>query len=175
MRGLQIPRKQWGRWLSWMALLVMLAGCMPVQPMPPVSAQPAAEVAIDVVVNTIWREYESSLLAGDSERWLALWDEEGVQMPPGAPPVVGKAAITEKIRGGLAAVQYTEFAINNLEAVEGDGWAFARGLYIGTYVPKAGGDAVSIDGKYMTIFKQQPDGSWRIYRDIFNANTAPAP
>ncbi len=44
--------------------------------------------------------------------------------------------------------------------VAGDG-AFSRGNFIVN-------DAV--EGKFLTIFRRQDDGSWRIYRDAFNMN-----
>lgn len=51
--------------------------------------------------------------------------------------------------------------------------AFARGTYSVKRTPVAGGETVETDGKYMTIFKRQADGSWKIYRDIFNSNVPP--
>ena len=60
--------------------------------------------------------------------------------------------------------------ISNEEVRAGGDWAFARGTYQATLTPKAGGAAGSIDGKYMTILTRQADGSWKIYRDIFNSN-----
>jgi ketosteroid isomerase-like protein len=37
--------------------------------------------------------------------------------------------------------------------------------------PQAGGPEAAINGKYLTVFKKQSDGSWKIYRDCFNSNT----
>ena len=133
----------------------------------------ADEVA--AAVNAIWREYEDSLLAGDADRWIAQWMEDGVQMPPNMPPRVGKETIYTAVSGFLSQFEYTEFAIEN-EDVEVNGpLAFARGTYAASFVAKSGGDPTHIEGKYMTIMRQQPDGSWKIYRDIFNSNVPPAP
>ena len=51
----------------------------------------------------------------------------------------------------------------NADEVEvlGD-WAFSSGNF------KVG---EKVDGKFLTIFRRQDDGSWRIYRDAFNMNT----
>jgi uncharacterized protein (TIGR02246 family) len=143
---------------------------MPIQPEMQVSAQPAD---MEAVVADIWTEYEDSLLAGDSGRWIAQWAEDGVQMPPGALPVEGKEAIAAGNRAFLEQFEWTEFEITNLEVQAADGWAYARGLYTATYVLKAGGDPVQIEGKYTTILQKQPDGSWKLYRDIFNSNAPP--
>ena len=36
-------------------------------------------------------------------------------------------------------------------------------------------DPISIDGKYMTVWKKQSDGTWRVTADMFNANGPPDP
>jgi ketosteroid isomerase-like protein len=33
---------------------------------------------------------------------------------------------------------------------------------------------ISIDGKYMTVWKKQSDGTWRVAADMFNANGSPS-
>jgi ketosteroid isomerase-like protein len=35
---------------------------------------------------------------------------------------------------------------------------------------KDGGEPIPYDGKFLTIFKRQSDGSWKIHRDIYNSN-----
>lgn len=47
-------------------------------------------------------------------------------------------------------------------------WAFSRGNYTATQTVQ--GNTVEVDGKFMTIFRRQDDGQWKIYRDIFNSN-----
>jgi ketosteroid isomerase-like protein len=55
--------------------------------------------------------------------------------------------------------------------VAGD-WAYDRGNYTLTVTPKSG-KPTETSGKYLTIYKRQPDGSWKIYRDISNSNNPP--
>jgi ketosteroid isomerase-like protein len=45
--------------------------------------------------------------------------------------------------------------------------------YVHPNAPKAGGPESLFDGKFLTVFKRQPDGSWKIYRDCFNSNVPP--
>ena len=143
---------------------------------PPANA-PAPVVDVEAVTDAvlaIWDEYEASILAGDADRWIALWAEDGVQLPPGAPAVNGKEAIYAGIVSDLDTFEYTEFVITPEElSVNGD-MAISRGVYSLTFVAKTGGDPMQLDGKYMTHIRQQPDGSWKIYRDIFNSNVPPA-
>ena len=122
-------------------------------------------------VEDIWKEYSASLNAGDLERWLALWTDDGIQMPPGEPAVAGKERI--RTRNGSFLDQFKfDMGITNEEVRVAGDWAFARGTYKASLIPKQGGAPVPINGKYMTILARQGDGSWKIHRDIFNSNVA---
>jgi uncharacterized protein (TIGR02246 family) len=122
-------------------------------------------------VEDIWKEYSASLNAGDLERWLALWTDDGIQMPPGEPAVAGKERIRTRNGGFLDQFKFDMGITNEEVRVAGD-WAFARGTYEASLIPKQGGAPVPINGKYMTILARQGDGSWKIHRDIFNSNVA---
>ena len=52
------------------------------------------------------------------------------------------------------------------------------GYTIGTYrieTQDPEGNPIAIDGKYMTVWKKQPDGTWRVGVDMFNADGAAQP
>lgn len=52
-------------------------------------------------------------------------------------------------------------------------YGYARGLYGFGVKPRGSPDKpASVEGKFLTVFGKQPDGSWRIYRDIFNLSSA---
>jgi uncharacterized protein (TIGR02246 family) len=128
-----------------------------------------AEPGTDQAVQEIWKEYSASLNAGDIDRWVALWTDDGVQMPPDEPPVIGKEKI--KARNGAVLQKFKfDIGVTNQEVKTSGDWAYSRGVYKATLTPKQGGTSIPIDGKYMTILARQPDGSWKIHRDIFNSN-----
>jgi uncharacterized protein (TIGR02246 family) len=143
--------------------LIGLAGCA--------SQKAPDQASATAAINAIWKEYSASLNAGDIDRWVALWTEDGVQMPPDEPAVVGKERI--RARNQAVADRFTfDIGITNEEVRTTGDWAFSRGTYKASLTPKAGGKQIPIDGKYMTILARQPDGSWKIHRDIFNSNGA---
>jgi ketosteroid isomerase-like protein len=39
--------------------------------------------------------------------------------------------------------------------------------------PKEKGEPIFVDGKYLTIYKKQADGSWKISHDCYNSNVPP--
>lgn len=150
--------------------MLVLAACVAVQAQPDVGAT-AQEEDMEAVINHIWTEYSEANMVGDSERWIELWDDNGVKLSPGAVPVIGKEAIYErKVAGNErnASSDIKMEIINEEFEVAGD-WAWCRGRYTYEKTPE-GGDTSFFEGKYMTILHKQADGSWKIYRDISNSN-----
>jgi uncharacterized protein (TIGR02246 family) len=149
------------KWLgmTW-AILVLLPGC----------SREQQKVSAATAADALWKDYSESLNSGDLDRWLALWTEDGVQMPPDEPAITGIDSIEARNAAMLDRFTF-DIGITNQEVETAGDWAFARGTYRARLMPKNGGRPVSIDGKYMTILARQPDGSWKIHRDIFNSNT----
>jgi ketosteroid isomerase-like protein len=52
-------------------------------------------------------------------------------------------------------------------------YAIETGVF-GLSWKRAGAKAVTDSGKYLMVWKREPDGSFKIYRDIFNSDR-PAP
>lgn len=145
------------------ALCLAFAGCAGA----PVATAGGDEAAIKAVFD----KYVSTLVHNDADGWMALWDEGGVQLPPNEPMFVGKAAIREANYEGIKTrAAKMEMFINTQEVIVfGNGFAMARGVY-GWKVMPADGPSMDYDGKFMTIFKKEEDGSWKIFRDCFNSN-----
>ncbi len=108
---------------------------------------------------------------GDLERWLAYWSNDGVQMPPSEPAVFGKSNLRDRLKPQFE--QFNWDLSMTVDEVHRDGQlAFARGVFQASLLPKAGGEATTLDGKYLIVLVQDADGSWKIFRDIFNLNGA---
>ena len=130
------------------------------------------EEDMDAVMEAIWSEYTASIGEGDIERWVEVWVEDGIQLPPGEAAVVGKDNILARNSAVFEPFDVS-MSITNEEVIAEGNWAYARGVYEATLTPKAGGEDIQVDGKYVTILQKQPDGTWKIYRDIFNSNVPP--
>lgn len=123
-------------------------------------------------VNQLFSSYIAAVVAGAPDSWIELWDTEGVQLPPDTPMLVGRDAIYKEVKGGMKPGAVSDMKIVVQDVKTSGMIAVARGVYTITMTPAAGGGGV--DGKFLTVFHQQPNGSWRIYRDCFNSNVPPA-
>ena len=74
-----------------------------------------------------------------------------------------KGAPKKFVPGSLAAME-----INAEEIVVLGDWAFSSGNYSAD--PVKDGKTLHFEGKFLTVFKRQDDGSWKIYRDSASMN-----
>jgi uncharacterized protein (TIGR02246 family) len=126
-------------------------------------------------IKEVLNQYAVAVNAGDIDLFASLWAEDGIQMPPGEPAVVGK----EQIRQGMAPTMEAmnlDITISSVEEVKvyGD-LGLLRCTYTLKATPKAGGPEIAVepDGKDLCLVARQPDGSWKIAYDCFNSNVAP--
>ena len=120
-------------------------------------------------------QYAVGVNTGDFDRWISLWAEDGVQMPPDTSSRVGKEQIREGMKPAFDQMNLN-ITIHSIEEakVYGD-LGLTRCTYTLKMTPKAGGETINAmtDGKALTLVKRQPDGSWKIAYDSFNSNVPP--
>jgi uncharacterized protein (TIGR02246 family) len=126
---------------------------------------------IDVgLVYELWNEYAAACNTGDFERWISLWIDDGIQMPPDVPPRVGKAEIRKEMQPLFDLFTMSEMVIHTEEVrILGD-QAYSHGTYEFDMASKEGGETRSYSGKFLDILEKQVDGSWKIAIDCQNYN-----
>jgi uncharacterized protein (TIGR02246 family) len=145
------------------AALLLLGGC-----------QKAAEntSADEAVIRASAPAWAAAYNAGDADKLAAMYWEDAVLQPPGAPAASGRAAIREFFAGDTAATRGAGLTMNIPAAgavdVSGD-LAYEAGTYTVTDASGAIVDA----GKYIGVF-QKRDGKWLYIRDTWNSDMAPA-
>lgn len=127
---------------------------------------------VDVAqVYGLWKEYATAANEGDLERWISLWTDDGIQMPPGAACRVGKAQIRRGMQPLFDQFDTREMIIQPEEVrILGDR-AYAHGTYEFEMTPKEGGESKSYSGQFLGILEKQADGSWKIAIDCRNCGT----
>ena len=94
-----------------------------------------------------------------------LYATDAQAFPPGTAPVAGRAAIQDMWKG-LLAMPVGRIELRTVE-VDGNGrTAWEAGRY--TLIGSNGG--TMDDGKYIVLWKHEPDG-WKLYRDMWSSNS----
>jgi ketosteroid isomerase-like protein len=146
-----------------LTVVLTLAAC---QPSVDVEAEGAALMQLS-------RDWSSRVSSADVDDWINFWAEDAVMMPPGLPPLRGKAAIREYVE---AAGQLPGFHISwEPESVHvsrsGDlAYMIERNV---TIVNDSVGNPTTTHGKVVTVWRKDLDGSWRNVVDMWNE--APPP
>lgn len=128
----------------------------------------ARDIAAIRAVGKAWaRAYDEGRFADIPD----MYTTDTMVMPRGRPRIEGREAMRRAI-GGMAAGRKVDIVLTEREirAVGDYGW------YIGdfrvTYTPKeAGAASISELGRALILYRRDPDGRWRILRDI----DSPAP
>ena len=138
-----------------------------------VSCQKQDTEADIAAVKEMLNQYSEAFNTGDFDLWISLWADNGIQMPPNTPARIGKAQIFEAMKP-LFDQMTLDIAITSIEdaKVYGD-FGLTYCIYTLSATPKAGGDTIIVmpDGKALTFYERQTDGSWKIVYDCFNSNT----
>lgn len=105
--------------------------------------------------------------AGDVASLADTYAEDAIQMPPDGPAVEGRAAIIQNMEDYLAVGPATQTATMDEVSVHGD-IAYARGTWNVVQTPTASGAEEDRNGKWMEIYRRKADGSWEVWRWIWN-------
>jgi ketosteroid isomerase-like protein len=95
--------------------------------------------------------------------FAAWFAEDGVALGNGAAPVVGKAAIAKSANWSSSDYQLTWTPTDAAMGPSGD-IGYTWGHFEG-HSKDANGNPVTTSGRYITIWRKQSDGSWKVVLD----------
>ena len=137
-------------------------------------AQPTVDLEAEgQALMQVSRDWSDLVATGDMEAIMAGWADDAVMMPPGLPPLEGKAAIRAYVE---AAGEIPGFAISWEPlsvhvAASGDlAYMIERNM---TTVHDSVGNPVQTHGKAVTVWRKDIDGTWRNVVDIWNETPPP--
>jgi ketosteroid isomerase-like protein len=119
--------------------------------------------------------------SGDAKFLLEAFTDDAVIMPPFLPAVEGPDArallINEVLTRNAEELVSRElsYEISELQVL-GD-WAFERGTYLHSFVPKdpTADDENEERGQYLRLYQRSVSGEWRVARVIWNLIPNPEP
>jgi uncharacterized protein (TIGR02246 family) len=134
----------------------------------PVLANDDEEAKIKAAVEDRYKEWIAAANKKDAAALTNLYDENAVLMPKEEEPVIGKAAIGEYYKKLVADPHFVPFTLtldwNSFHVV--DDIAIATAVFEGDVTRN--GKQTHFRGKNLLIWKKQPNGSWNMFRYMFD-------
>jgi len=112
---------------------------------------------------------------GDLDATVSYYSDDASVLPPNAPLATDKAAIRTLWAALIAPTVSTSWTATKVDVARSGDVGYAVGTY--DVKPKDPANKGAADhGKFVEIWKKQPDGKWKCAVDIFNSDVpVPAP
>src|SRR6185503_19796514 len=147
--------------LPW--LVAVCAGCC-------CTASKEGGPAAEAEVRSAESAWSSTGSSGDLETFVAFYVDYATLAPPNRPRATGKEAIRSVVRELFALPSFTlRFDPDKVEVARSRELAYARGTYQLSFKNPQGAQ-VTDRGKYVAVYRRQPNGSWKAVEDIFNSD-----
>jgi len=154
--------------LAVLALILVAVGCSPQQ-----AAPPDTHVADEAAIRTADSTWSTIAEAKNVDGHVGYFVDDGVVLSPNEPIVEGKEAIHAEMSKMFALPGFSvKWQPGKVEAAGNLG--YSRGTYELT-VNDPKGNPSTEHGKYLTIWKKQADGSWKVAADMFSSDAPLVP
>jgi uncharacterized protein (TIGR02246 family) len=135
------------------------------------SASPRTVDAVRAQIEQSNARFSEAFNRGDVSALAAMYDTGAVVLAPNAPVMRGRQNI-EALWGGARQQGFRtlNLVVNSVEPIGN------HAIELGSYtlvIQPAGQGEMTDRGKYMVVWKRQADGSWMLYRDMFNTSMPP--
>lgn len=145
----------------------------------PATAAPAAAPDTTADSQTI-RDNETTWAkewqAKDADKIVSHYAPDAVLLVSDAPAMSGPDAIKSGIGGMLKDPHLSlTFAPTVVVVAKAGDLAYTQGTYTMTFTDPKSKRILMEKGKYVTVYRKQPDGSWKAVEDIDNADAPAAP
>lgn len=142
----------------------------PAQASPNALTQPTLSPGV-ILLMELEAKFEKDVIAGGGKAFASWFAPDGMTLANGKPPVVGREAIAAQALWSPKDYQLTWTPEGGQMSPQGD-MGFTWGHYEGRSKDQNGNPVVTT-GRYMTVWKKQPDGTWKVALDS-SADAPPA-
>jgi ketosteroid isomerase-like protein len=142
--------------LALFCLTVLLTACKPAE---------QADYAHEI------RDVEAARLktaaAKDVDAYVNYFADDASMLMPNAPLLTGKQPIKEELKPLMSDPNFSlSFLPNKLEVAKSGDLAFTQGPYKMTF-SDIRGNKFEDEGKYLTVWRKLPGGTWKAVEDTF--------
>ena len=125
--------------------------------------------AIRAAIEAVEARQVEAVLKGDSAAAAAGYTDDAIVMIPNEKMATGHDAIPKAFGAMLKDGKFTAFTPRVQDVIVAGDYAIETATYEMTIQPKSG-KPVQDRGKFLTVWKKQPDGSYKAIRDVFNSD-----
>ncbi|MEP6692262.1 MAG: nuclear transport factor 2 family protein [Gemmatimonadaceae bacterium] len=129
--------------------------------------------AVPMAIEAQNRAWMRAVKRGDAPAVAALYADSAALYVPSTDVLVGRPAV-ENFYKGAAVSGLKEMRLTMVHVLTSGSMAREIGRYTATIQPPNAVNAVHENGKYVTVWTRQLDGSWKIDSHIWNAGGAGA-
>ena len=116
---------------------------------------------------------QNAVAARDLDAIMTFYADDAVLLPTAEPIVSGRAAIEEEWRHILSIPDFAnKSALTKIEIATSGDWAYTMGTYVAT-MRGEDGNITTEPGKWVSIWKRQRGGKWKIAVDTYNTDIPP--
>jgi ketosteroid isomerase-like protein len=117
------------------------------------------------------REFDAATARNGVSGWLMYFADDGVMLPEGSQPVVGRAAIKRFLEPRFSSPGFS-LRWEPIDAYASGDLGYTYGVSKALRAEADGGVTASY-GKYVTIWRKRKGAGWKAALDIGNASPAP--
>ncbi len=131
------------------------------------SSAPVDEGAVRKSIATMDSQFAVAFNSGDAKTAASFYTDDAVSRPPNQEPESGRAAIEQGFGGMFKSVgKVSDFKLDQKDLDVFADHAIEIGAYSLSFTPAGATAAMKDHGSYLNYWKKQPDGSWKISRDV---------
>ena len=105
---------------------------------------------------------------GDVDSLLSFYEADALRVPPGEELNKGAREIIRVIREFNEENNYVLIEIGEIEFRTTENMVVAYSTFVDHWASKSGGETMTRTGRWITVWRKQDNGSWRISMEIWN-------
>ncbi|HEY2376703.1 MAG TPA: DUF4440 domain-containing protein [Gemmatimonadaceae bacterium] len=129
--------------------------------------------AVRQLIDSADARFGAAALKGDTATLASFYADDAMFMDANMPTIRGHDAIAKAFGAMVATMKPTSFKLQTTDLIVSGEYAIETGTYDVSNAAAKGAKPSHAVGKFLVIWRKQPDGRYKIIRDIGNSDQAP--